>query len=160
MVFGVEDYAVIAQALLMSKKILVINGPNLGRLGKREPSIYGKTTLAELEKELVDKGQSTGVEVMCFQSNHEGEIIDRLERAVDEGVNGCILNAAGLTHTSVALMDSIKSCDIPTVEVHISQIYQREEFRQHSITGKACTAVISGMGTSGYFYALDYLANR
>lgn len=142
----------------MSKKILVLNGPNLGRLGKREPEIYGSTTLAELEDELVKQGKALKLDVVCFQSNHEGNLIDRLEQAADEGFDGCILNAAALTHTSVALLDAIRSCEIPTIEVHLSQIYQREEFRTHSITGKACIAVISGLGTKGYSYALDYLS--
>ena len=141
----------------MSKKILVLNGPNLSRLGMREPEIYGSTTLAELEASLVESGKAAGVEVMCFQSNHEGALIDRLEKAATEGVTGCILNAAGLTHTSVALMDAIKSNNIPTVEVHLSQIYHREDFRHHTITGKACKAVITGMGLKGYHYALDFL---
>lgn len=143
----------------MQKRILIINGPNLGRLGKREPEIYGSTTLDELEQSLVKKGQELNVKVDCFQSNHEGAIIDRIEKAAqEESVTGCILNAGGLTHTSVALMDAIKGCGIPTIEVHISQIYQREEFRAHTITGKACIAVISGLGKEGYFYALDYLS--
>jgi len=142
----------------MSKRILILNGPNLGRLGKREPEIYGRTTLKELESSLVEAGKSLGVSVECFQSNHEGALIDRIEKAVADGVSGCILNAAGLTHTSVALMDAVKASDIPTVEVHISQIYQREEFRHQTITGKACVAVISGMGLKGYHYALDFLS--
>ena len=141
----------------MNKRILVLNGPNLGRLGKREPHIYGHTTLAELEQSLIDAGQRMGVEVQCFQSNHEGALIDRIEQAIADGVTGCILNAAGLTHTSVALMDAISACGIQTVEVHISQIYKREEFRHHTFTGKACVAVISGMGLRGYHYALDFL---
>jgi 3-dehydroquinate dehydratase II len=142
----------------MSKKILIINGPNLGRLGKREPEIYGNTTLAELEQSLIKKGKSCEVEVECFQSNHEGAIIDRIEAATDAGTTGIILNSGALTHTSVALMDSIRGSAIPTIEVHLSQIYRREEFRAHTITGKACIAVISGLGIQGYFYALDYLS--
>jgi 3-dehydroquinate dehydratase II len=141
----------------MNKCILVLNGPNLGRLGKREPHLYGHTTLAELEQSLIETGQRLGAEVQCFQSNHEGALIDRIEKAIADGVTGCILNAAGLTHTSIALMDAISACGIPTVEVHISQIYKREEFRHHTITGKACVAVISGMGLRGYHYALDFL---
>ena len=142
----------------MSKRILIINGPNLGRLGKREPEIYGSTTLQELEQSLIQKGQKLDVVVECFQSNHEGEIIDRIEAATDAGVSGLILNAGAFTHTSVALMDAIRSCELPTIEVHLSQIYRREELRSHSITAKACIAVISGLGIEGYFYALDYLS--
>ena len=144
----------------MSKRVLIINGPNLGRLGKREPDIYGSTTLKELEQALIKEGQALDVIVECFQSNHEGEIIDRIEAATDAGATGMILNAGALTHTSVALMDAIRGSDIPTIEVHLSQIYRREEFRSHSITGKACIAVISGLGTQGYFYALDYLSKN
>ena len=142
----------------MSKRVLIINGPNLGRLGKREPDIYGSTTLKELEQALIKEGQALDVTVECFQSNHEGEIIDRIETATDAGTTGMILNAGALTHTSVALLDAIRASAIPTIEVHLSQIYRREEFRAHTITGKACIAVISGLGTQGYFYALDYLA--
>lgn len=142
----------------MSKKILIINGPNLGRLGKREPEIYGDTTLKELEQALIKKGKACDLVVECFQSNHEGAIIDRIETATDAGTDGIILNAGALTHTSVALMDAIRSSAIPTIEVHLSQIHQREEFRAHTITGKACIAVISGLGIEGYFYALDYLS--
>ncbi len=144
----------------MRKRILVINGPNLGRLGKREPEIYGSTTLQELEERLIEYGNSKDTDVICFQSNHEGRIIDRLEKAVDEEVSGCILNAAALTHTSVALLDAVKSCNIPTVELHISNIHKREEFRKKSITAPACVASISGMGLHGYEYALDFLIKQ
>ena len=144
----------------MSKRVLIINGPNLGRLGKREPDIYGSTTLKELEQALIKEGQALDVIVECFQSNHEGEIIDRIEAATDAETTGMILNAGALTHTSVALMDAIRGSDIPTIEVHLSQIYRREEFRSLTITGKACIAVISGLGTQGYFYALDYLSKN
>jgi 3-dehydroquinate dehydratase II len=144
----------------MSKRVLIINGPNLGRLGKREPDIYGTTTLEALEQKLIDAGKALDITVECFQSNHEGAIIDRIEAATDAGTTGMILNAGAFTHTSVALMDAIRSSGIPTIEVHLSQIYRREEFRAHTITGKACIAVISGLGTQGYFYALDYLGKN
>jgi 3-dehydroquinate dehydratase-2 len=144
----------------MLKRILVLNGPNLGRLGKREPHIYGSTTLADLEKQLKDKGQSLGLDVICFQSNHEGMLIDRIESAIEEGISGMILNAGGLTHTSIALADAIRGCAIPTIEVHLSQIYKREIFRHQTLTGAAAIAVITGMGTQGYHAALEYLAKQ
>ena len=152
-----EVAKVCANDLLMRKRILVLNGPNLGRLGKREPEIYGNTTLHELEEGLIEYGKSMDADVVCFQSNHEGQLIDRLEKAADEEFDGCILNAAALTHTSVALLDAVKSCNIPTVELHISNIHRREEFRKNSITAPACIASISGMGLRGYEYALDFL---
>jgi 3-dehydroquinate dehydratase II len=131
-----------------------------GRLGKREPHIYGTTTLSELEEALTKQGMSLGCDVLFFQSNHEGDLIDRIEQAIEEQVDGIILNAGGLTHTSIALMDAIKGSGIATVEVHLSQIYQREEMRHTTLTGRACVGVITGLGMSGYHYALAFLAQR
>jgi 3-dehydroquinate dehydratase-2 len=141
----------------MSKRILVVNGPNLGRLGKREPEIYGNQTLEDLEEMLRASAEILNVELEFFQSNHEGALIDRIEKAADEGMDGCIINPAALTHTSIALLDCIKSCNLPTVEIHLSQIYKREAFRNHSVTAPAAVALISGMGLEGYKYALEYL---
>lgn len=138
------------------KKIAVINGPNLNRLGKREPHIYGDQTLDDLEKLLRDQG-GDDVTLDFFHSNHEGALIDKLGELADDGCRGVILNPGGLTHTSVALRDAIAASGLPTIEVHISNIYTREEFRHRSLTAGACRGVISGLGFHGYLAALRFL---
>jgi 3-dehydroquinate dehydratase-2 len=138
------------------KKIAILNGPNLDRLGKREPEIYGKATLADLEAALrAEFGTSADLEF--FQSNHEGELIDRIARLADAKASGIVINAGALTHTSVALRDALLGAHVPTVEVHISNIYRREEFRHVSLTAPACEAVIAGLGLEGYHAAVRYL---
>lgn len=138
------------------KKIAVINGPNLDRLGKREPEVYGTATLADLEASLREQIEGREVELDFFQSNHEGALIDRIASYADLGFNGIILNAAGLTHTSVALRDAIQGSELPTIEVHISNIHQREAFRHRSLTAPACVGMVAGLGLHGYRSALDY----
>jgi 3-dehydroquinate dehydratase-2 len=142
------------------KTIAVLNGPNLDRLGRREPEIYGRDTLADLERKLRAEAADLGVAIDFFQSNHEGALIDRISAMPDAGVAGLILNAAGLTHTSVALRDAIKGSGLPTVEVHISNIHAREEFRAHSMTAPVCVGVVTGLGLAGYSFALKFLADR
>jgi 3-dehydroquinate dehydratase II len=143
------------------KTIAIINGPNLDRLGQREPHIYGHETLADLEARLQTEASALGVTLVFLQSNHEGAIIDRISQLAATGqTHGMIINAAGLTHTSVALRDAIAGSGIPTVEVHISNIHAREEFRHKSVTGGACVGVIAGLGREGYSYALEFLAGR
>jgi 3-dehydroquinate dehydratase II len=142
------------------KKIAVINGPNLDRLGKREPQVYGNQTLDDLEQLLHQEKDSDAVSLMFFQSNHEGALIDKLGQLADEGYDGIIINPGGLTHTSVALRDSLAACAIPAVEVHISNVYQREEFRHRSFTAPVCCGVVSGLGFFGYKAALTYLLTR
>jgi len=132
-------------------RILVVNGPNLNLLGSREPEVYGKTTLPELESGL--KKAFPTVEFTFFQSNHEGELIDALQGSTDEGI---VLNAAGFTHTSVALRDAIASIEVPVIEVHISNISARESFRQHSLTAGECIGSIAGLGIKGYHLAVDF----
>jgi len=141
------------------KTIAIINGPNLDRLGRREPEIYGRATLADLEKRLRDEAAALGVQVTFFQSNHEGALIDHIAGLGESGVSGIILNGAGLTHTSVALRDAIAGSGVPAVEVHISNIHAREEFRRHSVTGAVCAGVITGLGFAGYSLALRHLAS-
>jgi len=141
------------------KHVLVVNGPNLNLLGTREPDVYGRTTLNELEALVTEWGTDLGIEVTCFQSNHEGEIIDRLH-AGRHAHDGVIINAGALTHYSYALHDAIVSTELPTVEVHISNIKTREAWRRTSVIGPACTYSIYGRGIDGYKYALAYLANR
>ena len=138
------------------KKILILNGPNLDRLGKREPEIYGKASLADLEQAL--RAEFAGAaELEFFQSNHEGELIDRIAQAADAKVAGLVVNGGALTHTSVALRDALMGAHLPAVEVHISNIYRREEFRHTSLTAPACTAVITGLGLEGYHAAVRFL---
>jgi 3-dehydroquinate dehydratase-2 len=138
------------------KRIAILNGPNLDRLGKREPEIYGKATLADLEKALV-KGFGTKAILEFFQSNHEGELIDHISKLADAKFDGIVINAGALTHTSIALRDALLGAHIPAVEVHISNIYKREEFRHVSLTAPACAAVIAGLGLEGYHAAVRFL---
>ena len=138
------------------KSILVIHGPNLNRLGRREPEIYGRHTLADIDAELVQAGNALGVDVQTFQSNHEGELVDRIQQAAEE-VDGLIINPAAYTHTSVALRDALLMLDIPVIEVHLSNIYRREAFRHHSMTAPAATGQIAGLGKNGYLLAMEAL---
>ncbi|MDR1237303.1 MAG: type II 3-dehydroquinate dehydratase [Propionibacteriaceae bacterium] len=140
--------------------VLVINGPNLNALGSREPEIYGSTTLADLEAGLVAQGAAAGLEVGTFQSNHEGEIIDRLYQAQQDGAKFVIINPGALTHTSLALRDAFASVRIPFIEVHISNVHAREEFRRHSYLSDLAVGVMAGFGGYGYTMALDFLINR
>ena len=141
------------------KRIVIINGPNLDRLGIREPDIYGDQTLTDLENLLSEEAESLGVQVQFYQSNHEGFIIDEIGEYSDSEVFGLILNPGALTHTSLALRDAIAGSDLPAIEVHISNIYRREDIRQHSLTAPACIGVISGLGFYSYVAALRHLAN-
>ena len=138
-------------------KILVINGPNLNMLGIREPAIYGGGTYAELLELIRAYGEKTGAEVSFFQSNHEGALVDAIQQAYFDGVEGIVLNPAAYTHTSVALLDALKAVAIPTVEVHISDVSAREDFRQVSYVRPACVATVTGKGFAGYLEAMDIL---
>ena len=140
------------------KKYAIINGPNLNRLGKRQPEIYGSETIADLEAYLKKEGESLGVELIFFQSNHEGELIEKYAELADNKIDGVAFNHGGLTHTSVALRDALAGTDLPAVEVHISNIYEREEFRHLSFTAPIAKGIISGLGFYGYVCALRYLA--
>ena len=141
------------------KRIVIINGPNLDRLGIREPDIYGDQTLTDLENLLSEEAEALGVQVQFYQSNHEGFIIDEIGEYSDSEVFGLILNPGALTHTSLALRDAIAGSDLPAIEVHNSNIYRREDIRQHSLTAPACIGVISGLGFDSYVAALHHLAN-
>ncbi|GBE25804.1 3-dehydroquinate dehydratase [bacterium BMS3Bbin02] len=137
-------------------RILVINGPNLNLLGTRLPGVYGSTTLAELEVDLIEASEQRGARVVCFQSNHEGALIDALHRSIDS-FDGVVVNFGAYSHTSRALQDAIEAIPLPTVEVHISNIYEREEWRATSFTAEACVHSIVGQGIPGYLEAVEYL---
>ena len=137
-------------------KILVINGPNLNFLGIREPGIYGKNTFADLLQMLQNWGKELGVEVEQYQSNHEGDLVDKIQWAYGK-VDGIVINPAAYTHTSVAILDALKAVSIPAVEVHISDVDARESFRQISYAGLACCKTIKGHGLEGYREAIIYL---
>ena len=140
-------------------KILVLNGPNINMLGMREPEIYGKETYYDLEEKVKKHGEEMGVEVELFQSNHEGELIDMIQEAYGN-TDGIVINAGAYTHTSIALLDALRSVQIPAVEVHISKVEEREEFRQISYIGSYCEKTITGHGTDGYLEAIDYLRGK
>jgi 3-dehydroquinate dehydratase II len=137
------------------KKILMLNGPNLNRLGKREPGIYGVSTLRDLEERMIQLGAEKQMEVVCFQSNHEGELIDKLHEAEDTAVDGIIFNPGAFTHYSYAIRDAIAGITCPVIEVHISNVYQREEFRHKSVIAPVSMGQIAGMGLLGYELALE-----
>jgi len=141
-------------------KILVLNGPNLNLLGTREPQTYGATTLPEVEAMVMALGQARGAEVLCFQSNHEGALIDRIHAARTEGVDAIVINPGGLTHTSVALRDALAGVAIPFIEVHISNVHKREEFRHHSYLSGIALGVLAGFGVDGYRMALTHLLDK
>ena len=141
------------------KKILVINGPNLNLLGLREPAIYGNRDYKALEAFVLESGLDLGLQVECFQSNHEGVIVDKIQQAY--GVfDGIVINPAAYTHTSVAILDALKGVAIPTVEVHLSDVDSREEFRRHSFVSLYARKVIKGKGFNGYREALEYFSGK
>lgn len=151
------DFAVIAQEQQLT--VSVLNGPNLNRLGKRQPEVYGATTLADVEALIADEAARLGVAVEFFQSNHEGEMLDRIHAAADQG-HAVIINPGGWTHTSVALRDALAEVADGQgfVEVHISNVHAREPFRHHSYLSPIARGVIAGLGIEGYLAALRYLA--
>ena len=141
------------------KRIVIVNGPNLNLLGKREPHIYGTRSHADLVKTVRAKGRALGVEVSVFQSNHEGKLIDFLQKEAP-GSLGIVINPGALSHYSLALFDCLQSLAVPTVEVHISNIHAREEFRSKSVTARAAKGVITGLGFQGYLLAMDFLTAK
>ncbi len=138
-------------------QVLVLHGPNLNLLGTREPDVYGSETLADIDADIQKIGRENGVEVTCFQSNHEGQLIDKIHQAATDGIDGIIVNPGGLTHTSVSLRDAIAAVTTPVVEVHLSNIHAREAFRQHSFITPVAVGQISGFGAAGYKLALQGL---
>jgi 3-dehydroquinate dehydratase-2 len=142
----------------MAQHLLVLNGPNLNLLGLREPHLYGHTTLPELETGLTALAQTLGVTLTSFQSNHEGVLVDRIQEARIDGTDFIILNAGAYTHTSVAIRDALAGIKIPFVEVHLSNVYKREEFRHHSYLSDLAVGVVAGLGPSGYEAAVRFAA--
>lgn len=142
-----------------AKRILVVHGPNLNMLGQREPEHYGSRSLADINQSLTAKAAELGLALSIFQSNHEGEIVDTIQQAAGR-VQGLIINPAAFTHTSVAIRDAVLLLQVPTIEVHLSNIHSREPFRRHSYIADIATAQISGLGESGYLFALETLAKR
>lgn len=141
-------------------KILVLNGPNMNMLGIREPKIYGRETYDDLVNMISAHAKETGIEVSFFQSNHEGDLVDAIQKAYFDRIDGIVFNPAAYTHTSVAIADAVKAVSIPTVEVHISDVVSRESFRQISYVREACVKSIRGMGFDGYIAAMDFLADN
>lgn len=140
----------------MHKKILVLHGPNLNLLGVREPDVYGSLTLAEINNALIESGTASGVTVECYQSNHEGALIDRIH-AAHNVFDGILLNPGALTHYSYSLRDALSAVDLPLIEVHLSNIYAREHFRHHSVIAPVATGVICGFGLQSYLLGLEAL---
>jgi 3-dehydroquinate dehydratase-2 len=145
-----------AGAARRKRRILVLHGPNLNLLGTREPEIYGRETLDEVNRRLELAARVAGAEIACFQSNHEGDLVDRVQAARTEGFDIIVINPGGLTHTSVALRDALAGVAIPFLEVHLSNIHAREPFRRHSYFSDTAVGTICGLGSHGYDFALQY----
>jgi len=159
-VAGTPAPATKRQAIQSLKKILVLHGPNLNLLGSREPQIYGRETLADINRRLIARGKAAGASVICFQSNHEGALIDRVQLSKKQQVAAIVINPGGLTHTSVALRDALVGVAIPFIEVHLSNIHAREPFRRHSYFSDQAAGTICGLGSRGYELALQYLLQQ
>ena len=140
----------------MNKVIWVLHGPNLNLLGTREPAVYGATTLAQINARLMSDGEAAGVTVDCFQSNHEGALVDRIHAAREAGVRFMVINPAAYTHTSVAIRDALAAVAIPFIEVHLTNVHKREPFRHHSYFSDLAVGTVVGLGPSGYRYALQH----
>jgi 3-dehydroquinate dehydratase II len=145
------------QAARRAVVVVVLHGPNLNLLGRRKPEIYGSTTLAEIDAELTRRGEAHGMIVRTLQSNHEGALIDRIHAAREEAA-GIVINPGGFGHTSVALRDAIEASELPSVEVHLSNIHARESFRHHTLTSAVCLGQVCGFGATSYYLGLDALA--
>ncbi len=141
-------------------KLYILNGPNLNMLGIREPDHYGKTTYAQLEQMIKEHCDKKGIEAVLYQSNHEGDLVDKIQQAYFEKADGIVINPGAYTHTSIALLDAVKSTSLPCVEVHISKVEEREDFRQISYIRQACAKTITGHGVNGYIEAIDYLIDE
>ena len=141
-------------------RILVLHGPNLNLLGTREPEVYGRTTLAEIDARLLEQARGAGASLESFQSNHEGALIDRVQASRTDGTGFIIINPGGLTHTSIALRDALAAVAVPFVEVHLSNVHRREAFRHHSYFSDLAEGVVAGLGAAGYGAALAFALDR
>jgi 3-dehydroquinate dehydratase-2 len=141
-------------------RLLVLHGPNLNLLGTREPEVYGRVTLPQIDEALTARAQEAGVELATFQSNHEGQLVDRVQAAAAEHVDFILINPAAYTHTSVAVRDALAGVGIPFVEIHLSNVHRREAFRHHSYFSDLAVGVICGLGWKGYLYALEFALER
>ncbi len=144
----------------MAKNLLLVNGPNLNMLGTREPEVYGSTTLTEIEEQAKQTANAAGASLVCFQSNHEGALIDRIHAAKTEGIDAIVINPAGFTHTSVALRDALTGVNLPIIEVHISNVHKRESFRHLSYVSGIAEGVICGFGVDGYRIAIEFAIKK
>jgi 3-dehydroquinate dehydratase II len=142
----------------MSKPVFVLNGPNLNMLGVREPSVYGRDSLSDVETRTAARAQAAGVAIDFRQTNHEGELVDWIQQA-RSGAAGIIINAGAFTHTSVSVLDALQAAEVPVIEVHLSNIFRRESFRNHSYVSMAATGVICGLGPKGYELAIDAMSD-
>jgi len=140
----------------MAQHILVLHGPNLNLLGTREPDVYGRDTLQDINTRLHDMAQAQSAQCTCFQSNHEGALVDRIQQARTQGVDFIIINAGAYTHTSIAIRDALAAVAIPFIEVHVSNVYRREAFRHHSYLSDLAQGVVAGLGVEGYAAALRF----
>ncbi len=141
-------------------KLYVLNGPNLNMLGIREPDHYGRTTYADLCDMISGYCKTRGIEAVLYQSNHEGDLVDKIQEAYFEGADGIVINPGAYTHTSIALLDAVKSTSLPCAEIHISKVEEREDFRQVSYIRAACIKTITGHGVQGYLEAIDFLSEH
>ncbi|MEO8407804.1 MAG: type II 3-dehydroquinate dehydratase [Oxalobacteraceae bacterium] len=144
----------------MAKNILLINGPNLNLLGSREPEVYGSATLQDVEQAAMAQAAAAGAQMTCFQSNHEGALIDRIHAAKADGIDAIVINPGGLTHTSVALRDALAGVAIPFIEIHISNVHRREAFRHASFLSAIAVGVICGFGVTGYQAAIEFALRK
>ena len=152
--------AVAEKPVSATPRILLLHGPNLNLLGTREPEKYGSTTLAQLESHLTERAAKAGFQLDCLQSNHEGVLVDRIHSTRTDGTVACVINAGALTHTSVALRDAFAGASLPFLEVHITNVHAREEFRHHSYLSAIARGIIVGFGVRGYDLALDFIASE
>jgi 3-dehydroquinate dehydratase-2 len=148
-----------ASAANKAYQILVVNGPNLNLIGTREPDVYGKVTLDEIKKMMAGLARELGAELKFVQSNHEGELVDYIQGAKKDGIKGIIINPAAFTHTSVAIRDAVAAVELPTVEIHLSNIYAREEFRHKSLIAPVCAGQVAGFGGNSYLLGLRALVS-
>jgi 3-dehydroquinate dehydratase-2 len=144
----------------VAKNILLLNGPNLNLLGSREPEVYGSSTLADVERAALEQASQAGAKLTAFQSNHEGALIDRIQAAKKDGIDAIVINPGGLTHSSVSLRDALAAVAIPFIEVHVSNIHQRESFRHHSYLSGIAAGVICGLGIDGYTAAIAFTLKK